>query len=214
MQQPANARVLQQAEFLNKLFDEKSFSWTAAMEDLERVLPGGVQVTAIEPTRNKEGRITLHLRVQGLRERSVSMLRNMESSKRFSAARISGENAENTAGGNTMQIQDSGRVSFDILAEYNPATLEERKAAIAASKRMKVVPASPKNNLPLRQVPQTRLAPVPLAQRPAYIPPNPPQGMPPQNPSSLRNRGAPPIPMNIPGQSGPPIPNPNPGGPQ
>ena len=40
MQQPANARVLQQAQFLNELFDEKSFSWTAAMEDLERVLAG------------------------------------------------------------------------------------------------------------------------------------------------------------------------------
>ena len=54
MQQPANARVLLQAQFLNGLFDEKSFSWTAAMEDLERVLPGGVQVTAIEPSRGKD----------------------------------------------------------------------------------------------------------------------------------------------------------------
>src|SRR5580700_6686104 len=54
MQQPANARVLQQAQFLNGLFEEKSFSWTAAMEDLERVLPAGVQVTAIEPSRDKQ----------------------------------------------------------------------------------------------------------------------------------------------------------------
>src|SRR5271156_5386653 len=76
MRQPANARVLQQAEFLNKLFDEKSFSWTAAMEDLERVLPAGVQVTAIEPSRDKQGRITLHLRISGQRERSVAMLKN------------------------------------------------------------------------------------------------------------------------------------------
>jgi hypothetical protein len=30
---------------LNQLFDEKTFSWTLAMEDLETVLPGGVQVT-------------------------------------------------------------------------------------------------------------------------------------------------------------------------
>src|SRR6202161_3674397 len=30
MQQPANARVLTQAQFLNGLFEEKSFSWTAA----------------------------------------------------------------------------------------------------------------------------------------------------------------------------------------
>ena len=212
MQQPVNARVLQQAEFLNKLFDEKSFSWTAAMEDLERVLPGGVQVTSIEPTRSKEGRITLHLRVSGQRERTVSTLRNMEASKRFSAPRISGENAENTAGGNSLQIQDSGRVTFDMLAEYNPATLEERKAAIAASKRMPRAAAMPKNSLPLTQQPRV---PAPQAQRPAYIPPNPQQG-PQQSPSAMRSRGRPAMPMTIPGQSGPPIPNPNsnPGGPQ
>jgi type IV pilus assembly protein PilN len=220
MQQPANARVLQQAEFLNKLFDEKSFSWTAAMEDLERVLPGGVQVTAIEPMRSKEGRITLHLRVSGQRERSVSMLRNMEKSQRFSSPRISGENAENTAGGNSLQVQDSGRVSFDVLAEYNPATLEERKAEIASSKRMHGAAVLPKNSLPLRPLPRT---PTPQAVRPAYIPPNAVQPMagqpmPGQSPSAMRSRGGPAMPMNIPGQAGPPIPNPHPnqdsGGPQ
>jgi type IV pilus assembly protein PilN len=137
MRQPANARVLQQAEFLNKLFDEKSFSWTAAMEDLERVLPAGVQVTAIEPSRGKDGRITLHLRVSGERERSVAMLRNMEHSRRFVSPRISGENAENSAQGNLRQVIDptNGKVSFDVLAEYNPPTLAERKAEIASMKR-------------------------------------------------------------------------------
>ena len=35
------------------------------MEDLETVLPGGVQVTTLEPTRDKDGHITLHLRVLG-----------------------------------------------------------------------------------------------------------------------------------------------------
>lgn len=35
MQQPDNARTLQQSESLNQLFDEKAFSWTLAMEDLE-----------------------------------------------------------------------------------------------------------------------------------------------------------------------------------
>jgi len=137
MRQPANARVLQQAEFLNKLFDEKSFSWTAAMEDLERVLPAGVQVTAIEPSRGKDGRITLHLRISGQRERSVEMLRNMEHSKRFVSPRISGENAENNAQGAMRQVIDTsnGKVSFDVLSEYDPPTLEERKAEIAAMKR-------------------------------------------------------------------------------
>ena len=51
MRQPPNAQLLQQVGVLNNLFDEKAFSWTLAMEDLETVLPGGVQVTTLEPTR-------------------------------------------------------------------------------------------------------------------------------------------------------------------
>ena len=47
MRRPENAAVLSQAENLNQLFDEKAFSWTLAMEDLETVLPGGVQVTTL-----------------------------------------------------------------------------------------------------------------------------------------------------------------------
>jgi type IV pilus assembly protein PilN len=138
MQQPANARVLKQAQFLNGLFDEKSFSWTAAMEDLERVLPRGVQVTAIEPARAKDGRLTLHLRVAGQRERAIEMVRDMERSRRFAAPRISGENTENVAGGNQQEVRDSGRVSFEVLAEYNPPTLDERKAEIAAQKQTRL----------------------------------------------------------------------------
>ncbi len=216
MQQPANARVLQQAEFLNGLFDEKAFSWTAAMEDLERVLPAGVQVTAIEPARGKDGRITLHLRVSGQRERSVAMLRNMEHSRRFSAPRISGENAENSAGGGLQTVQDSGKVTFDILAEYSPATLEERKAEIAASKHGRAG-ALPATGSGMRAHGAAADAPpqLPRAQRPAYLPPSQPLN-PAASASGMRSRNRPAIPMSIPGQAGPPIPNPTPdqGGPQ
>src|SRR5215472_12185175 len=44
MRQPQNAQVLDEAGHLNALFDQKVFSWTLAMEDLETVLPRGVQV--------------------------------------------------------------------------------------------------------------------------------------------------------------------------
>ena len=37
MRQPANAAVLNQAQFLNNLFLRKAFSWTAVMIDLEHV---------------------------------------------------------------------------------------------------------------------------------------------------------------------------------
>ncbi|HVZ85149.1 MAG TPA: hypothetical protein VG893_15850, partial [Terracidiphilus sp.] len=100
MQQPANAAVLAQAENLNQLFDAKAFSWTLAMEDLETVLPGGVQVTTLEPSRDKEGHITLRLRVLGPRDRAIEMVQNLEHSKHFLRPRIMDESAEGGSGPN------------------------------------------------------------------------------------------------------------------
>ena len=187
MQQPANARVLTQAGFLNQLFEEKSFSWTAAMEDLERVLPGGVQVTAIEPVRGKDGRLTLRLRIAGLRERAVEMVRNMERSQRFASPRISGENAEGN-NSNVQQAAEPNRVSFDLLAEYNPATPEERRAAIEAQK----------HGHGATDAKAARVTAPVVQQRvpPQYVPPNP---------QPVQPRRA--MPRRVP-QDGPPVPIP------
>jgi len=131
MAQPANAELLDRVGMLNRLFDEKAFSWTLAMEDLETVLPGGVQVSTIEPARAKDGHIFLHLRVNGPRDRAVELVRNLEHSKRFLLPRIVGENAESTGGPSQRlePVSASNRVDFDLLAEYNPALPGERKAA-------------------------------------------------------------------------------------
>ena len=166
MQQPANARVLTQAQFLNSLFDEKSFSWTAAMEDLERVLPSGEQVTAIEPIRGKTGQLTLRLRVSGPRERSVEMVRNMEHSRRFLSPRVTGENAENSsAQGDLQPVSAASKVTFEVLAEYNPATLDERQEEIAAQKRKHVGNA-------VTSAPAIAKPPA-SGLRGQYVPPNP-----------------------------------------
>src|SRR6478735_1582805 len=93
MHQPDNARTLAQAQSLNQLFDEKAFSWTLAMEDLETVLPAGVQVTTIEPT-VKDGQISVRLRVVGPRNRDVELVQNLEHSRHFLLPRIVGETSE------------------------------------------------------------------------------------------------------------------------
>jgi type IV pilus assembly protein PilN len=138
MREPDNAAVLAQAENLNQLFDEKAFSWTLAMEDLETVLPGGVQVTTLEPTRDKDGHITLHLRVVGPRDLSIRLVENLEHSRRFLSPRIAGENSESQTGPNQRMepVSASNRVNFDLLADYVPARPGERRPArvIAASR--------------------------------------------------------------------------------
>lgn len=131
MQQPENAALLEQVNALNEIFDQKAFSWTLAMENLETVLPGGVMVTTLEPVRDKSGVITLHLRVVGPRDLGVELVRNLEHSRRFVHPRIVGENAETAANGALQHLEPvsaSNRFDFDLLAEYNPPTAGERKS--------------------------------------------------------------------------------------
>jgi type IV pilus assembly protein PilN len=132
MQQPDNARTLQQAENLNSLFDEKAFSWTLAMEDLETVLPAGVQVTTLEPT-VKDGQVSVHLRVLGPRNRAVELVQNLEHSRHFLLPRIVGETAEAAGGVNQRPepVSASSRVDFDVLSDYAPGTADERRQARA-----------------------------------------------------------------------------------
>jgi type IV pilus assembly protein PilN len=128
MRQPDNARTLQQSENLNQIFDEKAFSWTLAMEDLETVLPAGVQVTTLEPT-IKNGQITVHLRVIGPRDRDVQLVQNLEHSRHFVMPRIVGENAESSGGPNqqAQPVSASNRFDYDVLADYNPGPADQRK---------------------------------------------------------------------------------------
>ena len=123
MRQPDNAQLLTQVQALNRIFDDKGFSWTLSMEDLETLLPSGVQVATLEPERAKDGHITLHLRVIGPRDRTLELVRNLEHSRRFFLPRIVGENSETGGGPNEAlePVSASNRVDFDLLADYIPA---------------------------------------------------------------------------------------------
>jgi len=132
MRQPQNAAVLSQAQFLNNLFLRKSFSWTAVMMDLERVLPPGVQVLTIDPVVGKEGDVTIRMRVAGPREKAVALVRNLEHSRRFLSPRIVGETSQspNQNGRQNPDFQPvsvTDGVNFEVLAEYNPLQPREAK---------------------------------------------------------------------------------------
>jgi type IV pilus assembly protein PilN len=122
MQQPQNAAVLTQSDYLNSLFRRKAFSWTATMTDLETVLPAGVQVLSLDPAITKSGTVVIHLRVSGARDRAIELVQNLEKSKDFAAPRLAGETLAQTTGlGNAFQpVSASTAVNFDILADYRP----------------------------------------------------------------------------------------------
>ena len=130
MQRPDNAQLLKESVAINSLFDEKAFSWTLAMENLETVLPGGVSVVTLEPIRNKDASITVHLRVDGPHDRSVDLVRNLEHSRRFLQPRIVGESSAETSSGPNQRLEPvsaSNRFNFDLLAEYNPPSPDETR---------------------------------------------------------------------------------------
>lgn len=126
MAEPKNAAILKQSDFLNELFRRKAFSWTATMEDLENVLPAGVQVLSIEPLISKDGHVAIHLRVTGARDRALDLIRNLEKSQHFASPRLMAETLANNGSGPaaTMQpISATNQVNFDILADYRPLPL-------------------------------------------------------------------------------------------
>ena len=191
MRQPANAQLLIQAAALNQLFDEKTFSWTLAMEDLETVLPGGVQVTTLEPVRAKDGHITLRLRVVGPRDRAVDLVQNLEHSRHFLLPRLVGESTESTGGpGERLEpVSASNRVNFELLAEYNSAAPLERKAG---QKNLKPSAGTERASRP---------APPPHAAHPLPVPAAPAQ-------APIRSPYTGPV-RNRPFQNSNPKPNPN-----
>jgi type IV pilus assembly protein PilN len=131
MRKSDNAKLLEQSTALNHMFDDKSFSWTVAMEELETVLPGQVMVQNLEPIRAKDGHITLHLRVAGPRNLSVELVRNLEHSRHFMLPRIVGETSEAQDAGPNKQMEpvsESNRFDFDLLADYNLNVPVEHKA--------------------------------------------------------------------------------------
>jgi type IV pilus assembly protein PilN len=127
MRQPANAAVLDRAHFLNALFLRKSFSWTAVMMDLERVLPAGVQVTSIEPGVTADGAVLIRMRVSGDRDRAVQLVRNLERSERFRQPRLTGEavQAKEAQANLPMSATAAPGVDFEIVANYNPLPEDE-----------------------------------------------------------------------------------------
>ena len=122
MHQPQNMAVLERSQFLNAVFAQKSFSWTAVMMDLEKVLPAGVQVTSIEPQVTKQGDVNIRLRVSGDRDRAVQLVRNLETSQRFLSPRLSSEQTQAQEGSHSAAAQSlvPGAVQFEILSGYNP----------------------------------------------------------------------------------------------
>ncbi|HEV2206772.1 MAG TPA: hypothetical protein VGR36_09535 [Candidatus Acidoferrales bacterium] len=88
---PQARDIMDRANFLNSLIDERSFPWTDIFQSLERTLPDGVRVVSISP-RLVNGRAELKLTIGAANDQQkVRFLKAMESSKSFSNLEITSE---------------------------------------------------------------------------------------------------------------------------
>jgi type IV pilus assembly protein PilN len=144
----------------------------------------------------------------------VDLVRNLEHSRRFLLPRITGENSASDTterpGQRLEPVSASDRVDFDVLADYNPATAEERKdnrKAAAKGRAAEAIPTPhplitrPLNSRPLNAQPLPR----PGQGRPPYPTPMP---VPPLN----RGPSSPNIPAPTRNRN-PMLPKPNPANP-
>jgi Tfp pilus assembly protein PilN len=84
-------RILDRANFLNSLIDERSFPWTKVFATLEETMPPGVRVVAISPTL-VNGRAQVDLTIGAAdSQQEVRFLQAMEKSKAFSNVEITSE---------------------------------------------------------------------------------------------------------------------------
>ena len=122
--EPQNRTMREQSQYLNSLFEQKSFSWTRVFEDLEQVMPAHLRVLSIHPDLASGNNLKLKLTVGGdSREQALDLVRKMEDSNHLKQTQIDSERTnENNAG-----AMNSGgdRVQFEIEAQYIPTTNSE-----------------------------------------------------------------------------------------
>jgi len=113
LNQPQNRDLRDQSQFLNQLFERKSFSWTRVFEDLEQVMPAHLHVISIQPV-PADNNVEIKLVVGGDSQvQALDLVRKMESSKHFKQTRINRELQQE-------QTPTSDRVQFEIEAAYTP----------------------------------------------------------------------------------------------
>ena len=128
LNRPENRSTRDQSQFLNELIEQKSFSWTRVLEDLEKVMPARVHLVSIQPERDDDNQLRLKLSVAGdSRDRGLELARRMEDSRRFSQTHIVTESFRPSTSSDPFQ--------FNIIATYVPEVIPIPVTKSETSKR-------------------------------------------------------------------------------
>ncbi len=120
LNRPENRVMREKSQYLNDLIVRKAFSWTQAIETLERLMPPKIHLVSIAPELNEDNQLAIKMVVAGdSSDRAFELVRKMEGSKHFRETRIEGTSEQ-------IGAQGAQGVQVNILAVYVP-TLEQEK---------------------------------------------------------------------------------------
>lgn len=117
LNRPENRSMREKSQYLNELIARKAFSWTKAVEGLEKVMPPRLHLVSIQPELNENNQLAIKMVVAGdSQERAIELVRRMEDSRHFRETRIDSQSRSG---------QGSDNVQFQISALYIPAHEQE-----------------------------------------------------------------------------------------
>jgi type IV pilus assembly protein PilN len=120
LNRPENRVMREKSQYLNELIARKAFSWTQAIETLERLMPAKIHLVSIAPELNEQNELAIKMVVAGeAQERAFELVRKMEGSKHFRETHIDQIQQGTQAGAEGVQVT--------ILALYVP-TFDQEKA--------------------------------------------------------------------------------------
>lgn len=120
LNQPQNSGTRARSTLLNALIVRKSFSWTQAFSDFEKLMPPRVQVLSIQPQLDPDNQLTISLVVASdSRDRAIELLKNLEDSAHFQNAQLLAE---------TNDLEEGKGTRFQLTTVYVP----EKSSAISA----------------------------------------------------------------------------------
>jgi hypothetical protein len=120
LNRPENRAMREKSQYLNDLIVRKAFSWTQAIETLERLMPPKIHLVSIAPELNEQNELAIKMVVAGeAQERAFELVRKMEGSKHFRETHIDQIQQGTQAGSEGVQVT--------ILALYVP-TFDQEKA--------------------------------------------------------------------------------------
>lgn len=106
LNRPENRAMREKSQYLNELIARKAFSWTQAIESLERLMPPKIHLVSIQPELNEDNQLAIKMIVAGdSSERALELVRRMEESQHFRETRIESQSHVTQPGSDTVQVE-------------------------------------------------------------------------------------------------------------